>query len=244
WLAIGMSFGTFTGGLITHFTDFQTMFLAYTVLLLVVLLFLRTASEEIPERVHLKEYRAGLLNRKTIRFAVLIFMVTLHWGAEGTVYSPFLKTRFGLNNLQTSIYISIPLFFMAAAAFAFRLFRHNLEHNRRVFLLAMLMSGSGLVLMTVQNLPISFCFRILHEVGDGLIGASVGVYVSRLFERKSIGGSTGILTVFMTLGAMFGSLIFSTIGYRLGYHIAFIAAGVILLLNTVYGWLIFRRESY
>ncbi|MBU1339578.1 MAG: MFS transporter [Acidobacteria bacterium] len=244
WLAVGLAFGTFTGGIITHFADFQTLFLAYTVLLLVVLLFLRTASEEIPEKVHIKEYRSGLLNRKTIRFALLIFMVTLHWGAEGTVYSPFLKSRFGLNNLQTSLYISIPLFFMASAAFAFRLFRHNLEHNRRLFLLAMAMSGTGLVLMTVQNLYVSIGFRILHEVGDGLIGASVGVYISRLFDRKSIGGSSGILTVFMTLGAMFGSLIFSTVGYRLGYHTAFIAAGVILLLNTVYGWFIFRRESY
>ena len=244
WLAAGMAGGTFKGGLITYFTDFRTMFLVYTVLLLFVLLFLRTAAEEIPQRVRLKEYKAGLLNRKTARFALLVFFVTLHWGAEGTVYSPFLQSRFGLNNLQTSLYISIPLFFMASAAYAFRLFRHNLEQNRRIFLLAMAMSGAGLVLMTVNVLPLSFFFRIVHEVGDGLIGASIGVYVSRLFERKSIGGSTGLLTVFMTLGAMFGSLIFSTVGYRLGYHTAFIAAGVILLLNTIYGWFIFRRESY
>jgi hypothetical protein len=96
--------------------------------------------------------------------------------------------------------------------------------------------------MTVRDLPLSFAFRFVHESGDGLMGAFVVLTISRLFEKKTIGGSAGILTALQTSGHMAGSLVFSWLGFRAGLHVPMIVAGVILLGNAAFGALAVPRD--
>lgn len=244
WLALGIAAGTLFGGTLTHLVNFKTLFYIYTFLLFSMLPLTFKIDREHTYLVSLREYKLSLINRKTILFAVIILILTLHWGAEGTVYSPFLKEYFGLNNLQLSLYISLPLFMMALSAFLFSSLKYDLRKNKRLFLIAMFASGLGLILMVNKNIYVSFLFRILHELGDGLIGAAVVLYMSRLFEKKNIGGSSGMLLMIMTCGHIIGSLAFSFLGFHVGLHLPFIVAGCLLILNTFYANYVFRVENY
>jgi MFS family permease len=244
WLAMGMAVGTFAGGFLTQYASFKIMFSIYSGFMFLILFFTGNIGPEQFDRVTLKEYRLELVNRKTLLFMIMIFVLTLHWGAENTVYSPFLKDFFQLNNLQVSLYISIPLFFLALSAFLISLRKYNPRVNKRLFLFSLTISGLGLILMVNKSLPISFVFRVVHEIGDGLMGALIVLYISRLFQKRSIGGSSGILLAVMTTGHMVGSFLFSTIGFRYGLHLPFIISGFLLLANALYSVWVFRKEDY
>ncbi len=244
WLALGMALGTVLGGFLTHFADFRLLFQIYALILLGVFIISQGIHQESFSRATLKEYRLNLFNRKTLYFSVMIFILTLHWGVEGTVYSPFLKEHFALNNLQVSLYISTALFFLAIPALIITFIRFNADVNRRLFLIAMVFSGTGQILMVNSHLYVSFFFRVVHEIGDGFMGALIALFISRLFSKHSVGGSSGILLVVMTSGHALGSLLFSTMGYRMGFEVPFIVSGAILLFNAAYAWWVFRLEKY
>jgi len=174
----------------------------------------------------------------------MFFVLGLHWGVEGTVYSPFLQRHFHLNNLQVALYISFSLFALAFSAFFIGLLKYNARLNKRLFLMAMSLSGFGLILMVNRSVYLSFLFRVVHEVGDGFFGALNVLYISRLFEKRSIGGSSGALLAMMTLGQMVGALIFSPLGYREGLQYPFIISGLLLIANSVFGIYVFKKAQY
>ena len=244
WLAFGVAAGTFIGGFLIYFANFRLMFGIYAFFLVGVQIFTGGFGPESFARIPLKEYRMNLFNRKTLRFAFLIFILTLHWGAEGTVYSPFLKEWFSLNNLQLSLYISIPLLMLALASWSVGFIGFKPDTNRRWFLISLVISGLGHILMVNPNVYISFTFRILHEIGDGFLGALIVLYVSRLFKKTSIGGSSGLLLTLMTMGNMTGALVFSKIGFTFGLQYPFLISGVLLVADAAYGWWLFHRETY
>jgi MFS family permease len=244
WLALGTATGTISGGTLVHFANFRLLFFVYSAFLLIVLTFTKEVGREKFSVVSLKRYRLDLVNKKTILFSILIFILALHWGVEGTVYSPFLKSYFDLNDLQLSLYISVSLFFLAFSGLAIAFLRFNARLNQQIFLFALLISGLGHILMVNPNVYLSLFFRIIHEIGDGLMGALIFLFISRLFQKESIGGSSGILLALMTLGHMVGAQIFAPIGYRMGLHYPFIISGFLLIANSMYGYLVFKKISY
>jgi len=244
WISLGPAVGTLLGGILTYFTSFQILFYAFSLFILAVLASVRNFGQEKFELVSIKEYKLNLIRKKTIFFSILIFILTLHWGVEGTVYSPFLKKFFQLNNLQLSLYISLPLFALAFSAFFIGLLKYNARINKRIFLFSMLLSGLGLILMVQSNVYLSFLFRIVHEIGDGFLGALNFLFISRLFEKRSIGGSSGVLLAIMTMGQMVGALFFSPLGYKVGLQYPFLISGLLLVANAGFGNYVFRREEY
>jgi MFS family permease len=244
WLALGTATGTISGGTLVHFANFRILFFVYSAFLLMVLSFTRKIGKERFSVISIKQYRLDLVNRKTILFSILIFILALHWGVEGTVYSPFLKTNFGLNDLQLSLYISISLFFLAFSGLAVAFLRFDVRLNQKVFLSALFVSGLGHILMVNPNVYVSLSFRIMHEIGDGVMGALIFLFISRLFQKESIGGSSGILLALMTLGHMLGAQIFAPVGYQLGMSYPFIISGLLLIANSLYGVFVFRKISY
>ena len=244
WLALGTATGTISGGALVYFASFRLLFFVYSAFLLIVLSFTREVGKEKFSVVSLKQYQLNLVNRKTILFSILIFILALHWGVEGTVYSPFLKSYFNLNDLQLSLYISVSLFFLAFSGLAIAFLRFDARLNQQIFLFALFISGLGQILMVNANVYLSLFFRIVHEIGDGLMGALIFLFISRLFRKESIGGSSGILLALMTLGHMLGAQIFAPIGYKWGLHYPFIISGLLLIANSMYGYFIFKKMSY
>jgi MFS family permease len=244
WISLGPAVGVVGGGLLTRFADFRVLQLVFAAITLLVLL---TAGRFDHEKFHLVsfgDYRRNLFQAKTLLFIVFVFVLAMHWSVEGTVYSPFLEKAFGLNSLQVSYYISTGLFFLSFASLLVGFLKFNLRTNKRLLVLAMFASGAGLVLMVNANVYVSLAFRVVHEIGDGAMAALLTLFTSRLFEKRTIGGSAGLISAIALLGQMAGAMIFSPLGYRYGLQYPFLISGGLLVLNAGYGALIFRRLEY
>jgi MFS family permease len=244
WLAFGIALGTLFGGLLIEVSSFSILFIVYSIVLGVVLVPTKYLAESKFEAVSVRDYKLELINTKTILFAAMIFILSLHWGVEGTVYSPFLREYLLLERSQIALFISIPLFALALASYFMSLRKYHPTHKRNLFLLAMFLSGAGHFLMVNRVVPVSFLFRVIHEIGDGILGVLIVLYISRLFQRKSIGGSAGMLTTIMVTGHMVGALVFSSLGYTFGLHYPFLISGLILIFNSVFGIYVFKRQTY
>jgi predicted MFS family arabinose efflux permease len=235
WLSLGPPTGLVLGSLLIEAAGFQALFGALAVLTALAALAVRGFGEEKFAAVSIRDYRFSVFNRKTLLFSVFLVLLALHWGTEGTVYGPFLRSRFGLSDSGVALYMAGAYLALAAASFLVGRLRYDAARNRRLFLLGMVLSGAGLVLMTVGDLRLSFLFRFIHESGDGLMGAFAVLTIAGLFEKRTIGGSAGILTALQTSGHMAGAMAFSWLGFRAGLEVPMIVAGAILLANAAFG---------
>jgi len=91
---------------------------------------------------------------------------------------------------------------------------------------------------------LTFAFNALHQIGDGALGALLTLYTSRLFEKRSIGGSAGLAQSVPILGTMAGAMVFAPLGYKVGLAVPFFICGGLLVLNALFGAVIFRRLEY
>lgn len=244
WISLGPAVGVGGGGFLTRFADFRVLLLVFAAILLLVLLATRRFDHEKFHMVSLGDYRKNLFQTKTLLFILFVFILALHWSVEGTVYGPFLQKAFGLDNLQVSYYMSAGLFFLSFSAFLVGLLKFNLRANKRLLVLAMFLSGAGLVLQVHSNVYVSLAFRVVHEIGDGALGALLTLFTARLFEKRTIGGSAGLISAISILGQMAGALIFSPLGYRYGLQYPFLIVGGLLVLNAGFGAVLFRRIEY
>ena len=242
WLSLGPPAGLLLGSVLTRVAGFRTLLWAMAGLTALATLAIGGFGEEKFTAVTIREYRFTIFNKRTLLFSAFLVLLALHWGTEITVYGPFLRSRFGLSDSGVALYMSGAYLALALAAFLVARLKDDPGRNRRLFLLGMVLSGAGLILMTVGDLRLSFLFRFIHEGGDGLMGAFVVLTISRLFEKKTIGGSAGIVTALQTSGHMAGSLAFSWLGFRAGLQVPMIVAGVILLGNAVFGLYAVPRE--
>ena len=243
WLSLGPPAGLLIGSLLVRTAGFQAFLVVMAALTALAAVAARGLGDEAFEAVSFREYRFGIINRRTLLFSALLVLLALHWGTEQTVYGPFLRDRFGLDDAGVALYMAGAYLALALAAFLVGRLKDEPARDRRLLLLGMVLSGAGLALMTVRDLRLSFLFRFVHEGGDGLMGAFVVLSISRLFAKKSIGGSAGILTALQTSGHMAGSLVFSWLGFRAGLQVPMIVAGAILLANAAFGLVAVPRNG-
>jgi MFS family permease len=245
WMGLGPALGVIAGGALAKAVSFETVLLVFGGATILVFLAVGSFGGQKFHTVSLGDYRRDILRGKTLLFVVFLFVLALHWSVEGTVYSPFLERNLGLSPFQTSAYIGGGLLFLAVAAFAVGFLRFDARLNKRLMLAAMFLSGAGFVLMVVVRQPVvSFLFRVLHDFSDGVMGVTIAVFISRLFEKRTIGGSAGMLLAIQILGQMIGSLVFAPLGYRFGLQVPFLVCGSLLALDALFGVLIFRRIEY
>ena len=245
WIGLGPAVGIFAGGFLIRAADFRLYLAVLAAATLFVVAAVRRLDHVKFHRVSLREYGRNILRKKTLLFILFVFILALHWGVEGTVFSPFLQRAFGLKDLGLSMFISIGLFFLSFAAVLIGFLKFNLRANKRLLLLAMFLSGAGFALMAVvRNAAVSLIFNVVHQVGDGAMGALLTLFTSRLFEKRSIGGSAGLAQSMPILGQMAGAMIFSPLGYRFGLQYPFIICGGLLTLNALFGAVLFRRIEY
>jgi MFS family permease len=244
WMALGLAAGVLSGGALSQLSGFRTLYLADALVLASALFVLPGLDRGKFEAVPLRVYGRGLARPRTLLFSIFIVVLALHWGLETTVYSPFLRTYFKLDDFQVALYLTIPFLFLGLSALVFSRLRFNERVNRKLVPAAMFLSGAGLLLMVRHNLYLSLAFRIVHEIGDGLLAALVVIFISRLFERRTIGGSAGLLVALQVAGHACGALLFSSLGARAGFPAAFLVAGAVLVANALFGYLIFERQRY
>jgi hypothetical protein len=235
WLSLGPPAGLLLGSVLTRVAGFRTLLWALAALTALAALAVRGFGEEKFAAVSIREYRFSVFPPRTLLFSAFLVLLALHWGTELTVYGPFLRSRFGLSDSGVALYMAGAYLALCLAAFLVSRLKYDPARNRCLFLLGMTLSGFGLVLMTVGDVRLSFLFRFIHEGGDGLMGAFVVLTISRLFEKKTIGGSAGILSALQTSGHMAGAMAFSWLGFRAGLHVPMVVAGIILVANAAFG---------
>lgn len=244
WMGFGPALGVVAGGLLTKAAGFETVLIANGAVTILAFLAVGSFDRQKFQAVSFRDYRRDIFRGKTLLFIVFLFVLALHWSVEGTVYSPFLERSLGLGPFLTSAYIGGGLVVLAFASLLFGRVKFDARLNKRLMLSSMFFSGAGLVLMTLRPPAVSFFFRLVHETSDGLMGVAIAVFISRLFERRTIGGSAGVVLSIQILGQMAGSLVFPPLGFRAGLHVPFLVCGSLLAANALYGALIFRRMEY
>jgi len=242
WLSLGPPTGLLLGSFVARIAGFRTLLGIMAALTVLAAAAVRGLGEERFAAVSIRDYRFSVFNKRTLLFSAFLVLLALHWGTELTVYGPFLRTRLGLTDSGVALYMAGAYVALASAAFLAGRLKFDPVRNRRLFLAGMTLSGLGLILMTVGDVRLSFAFRFIHEGGDGLMGAMAILTMSRLFEKKTIGGSAGILLALQTSGHIAGSLFFSWLGFRAGLQVPMIVAGAILLANAAFGLVAVPRE--
>lgn len=230
----GFGIGSMAGGILLFAFDFSPILLLASV----IIFGMSFAAYFVPKvRIHhipLWEYEREILKKSVIFLFFATFLFGLHWGAELTSHSLFLKTVLNLNMWQMGLYMGGGLIAMALSGFMTGRHVNKTFHPKRIFFIGILISGLGHILMTIPVPLISFLFRAFHEVGDGMFMVSFYFILSDIFKKKIISGESSVGMTMPVIGAIVGSLIFGHLGSVYGYHWPFIITGVISLLSLLF----------
>jgi MFS family permease len=239
------TFGTFTGSILgmvmVFLLGFPTTLMIigiYSLLLIPLVFLLKPVSVA---RTKLVQYERDFLHPNNILLAIILFLFTTHWGAERTSYGLFLRNVLNLNEISMGLYVAFSIIFLGAAAF---FFGNRIDHRtdfKKLFLIGLILSGITHILMTVPEVYISFLFRAIHEVGDGIQRVSVFFWLRKKFRTTRLGGDTGIFFVIMTLGEFTGSIIYGPIGFTYGYSLPLILSGITTIICAVLFYFLKRR---
>lgn len=227
-LASGL--GALTGGLMLAHLAFTNVFILLALLFFVAILFTFFMRKIGTFRYSTGQYKGDLWRKEILLFIILIFVFTMHWGAEGTSYSLLLKKNFGLEQNSIALYMgSVWIIFGFFIYFISRKIADTTSINKIIYP-GLILSGLGHILFTYPSLPLSYLFRLIHELGDAAFEMFLLVGIHRYFPVERIGGTSGVVLTVTIAGRLVGSLIFGPIGDLFGYHYSFIISGILTLV--------------
>lgn len=223
---LGVGLGVASFSLLVTLFHFNIVFCAIAVffLLLGFLLFFMDDLETSPTKIH--EYKADFMRKEVVFFSAILFLFTMHWGAESTSYGLLLTEDLGLSLAKAGHYMSFSLVFMGFSAYFFgkRLDKKSVKVPDLMFF-GMFFSGLTHVLMVNENVWLSFLARVIHETADGAFHIAMLFWITGSFDFRRVAGNASILMTVTVLGEVAGSIVFSTIGDIYGYSMAFILSG-------------------
>ncbi len=84
--------------------------------------------------------------------------------------------------------------------------------------------------MCVNNVYLSFFFRICHEIGDGLVFLAFYYGIPKIFHVRTIGGCAAFIGLWMGIGSFSSAILFGYIGDLYGNQWPLIISGIILII--------------
>ena len=226
-LASGL--GALTGGLMLAHLAFKNVFMVLAFIFFITIVFTLLVRKIGTFRYSLEHYRGDLWKKEVFFFTLLIFVFTMHWGAEGTSYSLLLKENFGLDQNSLALYIgTIWLFFGMFIYYISRKIQDTTTLKRIIYP-GIVLSGAGHILFVIPSLPVSYLFRLVHEFGDAAFEMFLLVGIHRYFPTERIGGTSGVVLTVTIAGRLVGSLVFGPMGDLWGYQYPFIISGILTL---------------
>ena len=229
YLMIGLGM-IIAGFLLEKNLAFEKLFFIFAIVFLVMTLISQIALPKTKtSQFALLQYKKDIFKPKILFFLLIMFLFAIHFGAESTTYGLFLKKTLLLSNFQMGLYMGIAIMTMALTVqiIAKKLHQWKTEY---ILIIGLFMSGTGHILMTINNPIVSAFFRIFHEIGDAAMFFFVYYGITKLFDLKRIGGNASIFTFTATLGGATGAIIFGPLGESMGYHVPLIVSGAITLL--------------
>ncbi|MBN1645485.1 MFS transporter [Candidatus Woesearchaeota archaeon] len=235
--------GMVLGGYLLYLTDFNIMLLVVGLIVLATLVFVKFIPDTERSVESVRHYFKDFANKRVIFFSILLFIFTLHWGVESTSYGLFLRENLGLSFIQMGWFMAVPILFLGLASVWTGWFIDRDWSPRLLLFLCFVVSGGGIALMAYFTDPfLSFVFRIIHEIGDGIFAVFVFVGASSFFTKKRIGGNFGMIGLITVLGKFAGSLIFGPMGDAYGYHVPHIVCGLLIAVSGLF-LLFFRKHE-
>ena len=249
WLGIlqftgtgGFSIGVMLGGFMLYSMNFSGVLLLSAVAFLAMAFVSYFVAEAKKGKFPLREYKSIVLRKGTIIFLLPLFIFGLHWGAEHTSYSLFLREELGLGLIESGIYIGVPIMVLAVVSVVAGLRIDKTGSHKAPLFMGFIISGFGHVMMAYPIVPVSFVFRVVHEIGDALAMLSYNVSFSKIFKVDRVAGETSIAYTIITIGGILGSLIFGPLGYTYGFAWPFIISGLLTFVSFAL-LLLFRERA-
>ncbi|MBN2330887.1 MAG: MFS transporter [Candidatus Aenigmarchaeota archaeon] len=227
----GFGIGIVLGGFMLASLDFSGVMLITSAAFLLLALVSYIITESRIGRFPLREYRSIILRRSTAIFLLPLFLFGIHWGAEHTSYSLFLREGLGLDLGGIGIYMGIPVMVLAVVSMIAGSRIDKTGNNKVFFFAGLVISGIGHIMMAYPVVPVSFMFRVLHEIGDAMAAVGYNVSFSKIFKVERVAGETSIAYTVMIMGAVFGSLVFGPLGFAYGFSYPLIISGALSLLS-------------
>ena len=153
-LASGL--GALTGGLLLAHLAFRNVFMVLALLFFITIVFTLLVKKIGTFRYSLEHYRGDLWKKEVFYFIMLIFVFTMHWGAEGTSYSLLLQENFGLDQTSMALYIGTVWIFFGLFIFYISRKIQDTTSLKRIIYPGLILSGAGHILFIIPSLP----FRI------------------------------------------------------------------------------------
>lgn len=242
---LGFTFGAFFSGSMLYSIDFHFTLKGLAFLSLVLALFYPLLPENKCTKWELFNYRNDFFKREVIIFTLWLFFFSLHWGAETTCLGLFLRYNLKLSFREIGYYMGGEFLVVAFSALFFGWYYEHTKniHLRSLLYFGLITSGSGHILMTTPHIFISFFWRVVHGVGDGIVSLVMYIGINRLFCLERIGGNSSLITMTTMIGIFVGSLIFSPVGEKAGYRYPLIISGIITISLISFLFLSGKEES-
>ena len=208
---------TVGGGWLIGVFDFPTIFLVSGLLSVLFALLSSRLGRAPTELSPVSSYRAEMKPKGRKLFVFILFLFAFHWGAEVTSYTPFLRDNLGLSLKATGLYMGGCLLALALASFLSGRYSDRLVSIRHLMAVGFILSGVCQILMVFPPARMSFAFRVLHELGDGIIMLLIFFWVSSIFHIDRVSGHYGMVNFALLAGQTVSSLIFGPLGRAWGF---------------------------
>jgi len=232
--SIGAIFGFIIGGYAIENFGYDLTLIGIIVLLVLVSLSSLFLPITHTIKVKLFEYKKDIFNKEVLFFVLIVFLFTLHYGAEGTSYSLFVKENFNLGLDKVGLFIAGANIFLIIGNIYFARKVQKGFDPKKVFYFALIISGLGHILFSIQtDVWWSFAFRCLHEIGDGAMIFSIFYGIVRIFNIDRIGGNSSFISLITILSSSIAAFIFGPLGEAYGFYLPLFITGCTNILAFI-----------
>lgn len=225
--------GVIAAGALLHFNlSFENLFLYIAAAFVLLTIASFTLPNSATAKLELIHYKKGLLRKDVLFFFLIVFIFSIHFGAEFTSYGLFLEENLKLDKLQIGLYMGSAIAFMSLASIVIH--KNSTKWKpRQIMLWGLFLSGFFHIVMAVEMPIWSFIARTIHEIGDAAFFFFLYVGINKLFDLDKIGGYNGMMRLMTQIGSAIGAFIFGPMGDTYGYNWPLIISGGTSLLAFV-----------
>ena len=181
--------------------------------------------------IKLEDYKIALFTPKVF-FLIFIFVLSsLHWGAENVCFPKFLKHNLALSIPEIGLYTGLGFIFVGLGAYlgVVLVQKKIIKDLQMLLIIGFFTAGLFHILMCVNNVYLSFFFRLCHEVGDGFVFLAFYYGIPKIFHIRTIGGCAAFISVWMWTGAFLSAILFGYVGDTYGNQWPLMISGLILM---------------
>ncbi len=241
---LAVAIGYLIGSLIIDKFSFDLLFIVLSILFFGLTLFSFFRLEDKIINMKKNDMFLKKIKKKKMVFFLLMWMIfALHFGVERVAYVNYLKQNLGLSFIQTGMFLSLSVVFMAITQFIL-LKNKEIENKLVVQLLffGSFLSGIGHIILTNPNMIIAFAGRAIHEIGDSLVIGLILVICSNLFESHETGRINGIIRLIAILGTGIGAYISGFMIQTNQYFVPILVSGIMNLIISLF-YFVYRGKK-